>query len=95
MQFLGNSGLTNRGPLPKKTQCLILRIHIQSQLTPGPRRMNINLVGTGTSVKSPNIVASCNLMKHEIGFSKLLISPTRMLEVSAPGGSFFMKCVFI
>jgi hypothetical protein len=25
----------------------------------------------------------------------LLISPTKILEVSAPGGSFFMKCAFI
>ena len=55
----------------------------------------MNLVGTGTSVKSPSITDSCNLKKQEMGLSKLLSSPTKILEVSAPGGSFFMKCVFI
>ena len=94
-KFLSNAALFLTSSSPYNTLYLILRIHIRTQLTPGPRRMNINLVGTGTSVKSPNIVASCNLIKHEIGFSKLLISPTKILEVSAPGGSFFMKCAFI
>ena len=55
----------------------------------------MNLVGTGTSVKSPSITDSCSLKKQEMGLSKILSSPTKILEVSAPGGSFFMKCVFI
>lgn len=53
--------------------------------------MKRNLVGTGTSVRSPRIAASCRRMKAEKGFSKKATSPTRMLEASAPFGIFFMK----
>ena len=53
--------------------------------------MKRNLVGTGTSVRSPRIAASCSRMKAEKGFSKKSTSPTRMLEASAPFGIFFIK----
>ena len=56
--------------------------------------MKMNLVGTGTSVRSPSCTASDSLMKADRGLSRVLSSPTRMLEASAPLGSFFMKWVF-
>ena len=64
-------------------------------LTPGPRSMKRNLVGTGTSVKSPKCEASERRMNAESGLSSSFNSPTRMLEASAPGGIFFMKWLFL
>ena len=56
--------------------------------------MKMNLVGTGTSVRSPNMLASCSLINADRGFSRTFSSPTRMLEASAPAGIFFIKCAF-
>lgn len=60
-------------------------------LTVGPSRTNINLVGTGTSVKSPIIPAWLSRMKADRVLSKKSTSPTRMLLASAPAGIFRMK----
>ncbi len=51
----------------------------------------MNLVGTGTSVRSPRWTDSERRMKADSGLSREFSSPTRMLEASAPLGSFFMK----
>lgn len=56
--------------------------------------VRIYLVGTGTSVKSPIIAASFNLINALSVLSKNSTSPTKMLLASAPGGIFFIKCVF-
>ncbi len=60
-------------------------------LTAGPKSIKMNLVGTGTSVRSPNMTASLSLIKAERGLSRTFNSPTRMFEASAPLGIFFMK----
>jgi len=58
----------------------------------GPRRMNRNLVGTGTSVRSPSITACFRRMKAETWFSRNSTCPIITLDASAPGGSFLKKC---
>lgn len=60
-------------------------------LTIGPRRMKRNLVGTGTSVRSPRSVEVFRRMNAERGLSKKSTSPTRILEASAPRGIFLMN----
>ena len=60
-------------------------------ITAGPNKMKMKRVGTGTSVRSPKIVASLSRIKADKGLSRMLSSPTRMLEASAPFGIFFMK----
>lgn len=61
-------------------------------LTGGPRSINRNLVGTGTSVRSPRRIASLKRINADNGFSSSFSSPTRMFEASASFGIFFMKC---
>ena len=63
-------------------------------LTIGPRRINRNLEGTGTSVRSPKNVPWLNRMKAESGLSRKSTSPTRMFEASAPGGILRIKWRF-
>ena len=58
----------------------------------GPSSININLVGTGTSVMSSNSVAFCRRMKAYRGVVRQSTSPTSMLEASAPAGIFLRKC---
>jgi len=58
----------------------------------GPSSMNMNRVGTGTSVMSPNSVAFCRRMNAYRGLVRQSTSPTRMLEASAPAGIFLRKC---
>ncbi len=60
-------------------------------LTGGPRRMKINLVGNGTSVRSPNVKDVFSLTKAETCRSRPTSSPTKMLLASAFFGIFFMK----
>lgn len=50
-----------------------------------------NLVGTGTSVKSPMTDACFRRTKAERVLSKKSTSPTRILLASAPGGIFRMN----
>lgn len=57
----------------------------------GPRCKKINLVGRGTSVKSPIVLASVSLMNAVIGYRNESNSPTQMLAASAPSGIFFMN----
>ena len=72
-----------------------LKLALQKQnLTGGPSNRKMNLVGTGTSVRSPKCRAVFNLTKIEIGLCRQFSSPTRMLLASASLGSFFMKCKF-
>lgn len=56
--------------------------------------MKRNLVGNGTSVRSPRYEDSESLMKARIDRSSSVISPMRMLEASASFGIFLMKFVF-
>ena len=56
------------------------------KLTGGPRRIKRNLVGTGTSVRSPSRTASLSLMKADRGLSSSASSPTKILEASASLG---------
>ena len=77
--------------LDKIFRVMIHFVSVLEELAQGPSMMKRNLVGTGTSVRSPSIAASCRRMKAEKGFSKKSTSPTRMLEASAPFGIFFMK----
>ena len=53
--------------------------------------MNRNLVGMGTSVKSPRITPFSRRIKAVIGLSRKSTSPTRTLDASEFAGSFFMK----
>ena len=62
-----------------------------SGITAGPNKMKMKRVGTGTSVKSPKMTASLSRIKAERGLSRMLSSPTRILEASAPLGIFFIK----
>ena len=78
-----------------RPQIACLKYVKSTLLTPGPRSMKRNLVGTGTSVKSPKCEASERRMNAESGLSSSFSSPTRMLEASAPGGIFFMKWLFL
>ena len=67
---------------------------ILKRLTAGPSRIKMNLVGTGTSVRSPRTTASLSRINADKGLSRTFSSPTRILEASAPFGIFFMKCAF-
>lgn len=64
-----------------------------STLTGGPSNMKMNLVGTGTSVKSPIMQAWLSRMKADKVLSRKSTSPTRMLLASAPCGILRIKCV--
>lgn len=55
---------------------------------PGTSNRNKNLVGTGTSVKSPKMWAWFSRIKADRGLSRKSTSPTRILLASAPGGIF-------
>lgn len=57
-------------------------------------QIKIYLVGTGTSVKLPIMAASLSRIKADNVFSRKSTSPTKMLLASAPGGIFFIKCIF-
>ncbi len=61
-------------------------------LPEGPSSIKMNLVGTGTSVKSPSMAALLSRTKAMIGCVKKSTSPTKMLDASAPGGIFLAKC---
>lgn len=52
------------------------------------------LVGTGTSVRAPNMTACCRRTNATKGFSRKSTSPTRTFEASASRGSFFMNLFF-
>lgn len=51
-------------------------------------------VGTGTSVRAPNITACCSRTKAMKGLSRKSTSPTSTLEASASRGNFFMNLFF-
>lgn len=51
-------------------------------------------VGTGTSVRAPNMTACCSRTKAMKGLSKKSTSPTSTLEASASRGNFFMNLFF-
>lgn len=53
-----------------------------------------HLVGTGTSVRAPNMTACCRRTNATKGFSRKSTSPTRTFEASASRGSFFMNLFF-
>lgn len=52
------------------------------------------LVGTGTSVRAPNMTACCRRTNATKGFSRKSTSPTRTLDASASRGNFFMNLFF-
>lgn len=52
------------------------------------------LVGTGTSVRPPSVVACASRTKATKGLSRKSTSPTRTLEASASLGIFFMNLFF-
>lgn len=56
-----------------------------------PRRININRVGTGTSVISPSLEASRSRTNAATGWRRNVVSPTRMFTASAPWGTFLKK----
>lgn len=60
----------------------------------GPKRRKMNLVGKGTSVRSPKDLASVNRTKAVIWYFRQSNSPTSILAASAPSGIFFMNCWF-
>lgn len=59
-----------------------------------PRGDGAHLVGTGTSVTPPSIVAWSSLTKATKGFSRNSTSPTSTLEASASLGIFLMNLFF-
>lgn len=61
----------------------------------GPRRTNRNLVGIGTSVRSPKNVGISNRTNADIVLSKKSTSPTRIFDASEPGGIFLMKLILL
>ena len=63
-------------------------------LPTGPSRMNRNLVGMGTSVRSPSNTELASLTNAIIGLVRKSTSPTRTFEASAPGGIFFRNLLF-
>ena len=66
---------------------------ILSILTIGPNKMNRNRVGTGTSVIFPKAAAWFSRINADKVFSRKSTSPTKILDVSAPGGIFLIKWV--
>lgn len=57
-------------------------------------KKDTHLVGTGTSVRPPSVVACAKRTKETIGLSKKSTSPIRTLEASASRGIFFMNLFF-
>jgi len=51
-------------------------------------------VGTGTSVRAPNMTACCSRTKAMKGLSRKSTSPTSTLDASASRGNFFMNLFF-
>lgn len=61
---------------------------------PLPRWRAPHLVGTGTSVRAPNMTACCRRTNATKGFSRKSTSPTKTLDASASRGNFFMNLFF-
>jgi hypothetical protein len=66
----------------------------ESLLTAGPSRKKRNLVGTGTSVRSPRMVASCNLYTYLSQSKSLSSLPTlKVLSHETETGCRWNGCV--
>lgn len=57
-------------------------------------QLDAHLVGTGTSVRPPSVVAWAKRTKDTKGFSRKSTSPTRTFDASASRGIFFMNLFF-